>query len=240
MESLLQQLKEINIMSPQDSFPDIAKNLMRNYIIKKGQKRFAIVEIEFYLFSKEHPDYITYPRKMEAGRWFFHQSGVDISFESDLELITKNDKITYKVNDNSIFGGILIRGIYDIEKKSYIFGPQKCVNELWDNFDAFHPSPDQYPIIEKISSPITDHLFECPRHINIKGTDTQISRIEDWIKRLGIEDKNGIDIDGYRTKLFDLPYRFFNLQNECEPWAFTEIPNNIRPKKDKTIPLGKK
>ena len=238
MESLLQQLRGINIKSPQDSFPDIARNLMCNYTIKKGEKRFAIVEIEFYLFSKEHPDYITYPRKMDAGRWFFHQSGVDISFESDIELITKNDKIIYKVNDNSIFGGILIRGIYDIKNKTYIFGPQKCVNALWDNFDAFHPSLEQYPFVEKAESQFENNLFQCPRHINIDGNDKQLTRIKDWIKRLSIKNIEDIKIKVYQRKVFEYPYRFFNLQNKEKPWEFIAIPAKARPKEGESIKVN--
>lgn len=201
MESLLQQLREINIKSPQDSFPDIARNLMCNHVIKKGKKRFAIVEIEFYFYSKEHPDYITYPRKMDAGRWFFHQSGVDLTFKSkDIEYHKeKYKKETYKLKNSPVFGGILIRGLYDIQNDEYIFGPQKCVNVLWDNFDAFHISESQYPIIEKelLSTPM--HFYQCPRHINIQGEDKRETKIKEWIKRLGIENIEDINIKDYQT-----------------------------------------
>lgn len=240
MESLLQQLKGINTKSPQDSFPDIAKNLMRNYIIKKGKKRFAIVEIEFYLFSKEHADYITYPRKMDEGRWFFHQSGVDLTFQTqgEPELLTVKDKngknvskLSYK---NCSFGGILLRGLYDIQNDEYIFGPQKCVNVLWDNFYAFHISESQYPIIEKELLSTSMHFYQCPRHINIQGEDKRETKIKEWIKRLGIENLEDIDIKDYQRKYFEAPYRFFNLLNEEVPWKFSKIPANIRPKKDET------
>lgn len=236
MESLLQQLKGINTKSPQDSFPDIAKNLMRNYIIKKGKKRFAIVEIEFYLFSKEHADYITYPRKMDEGRWFFHQSGVDLTFKSkNIEYHKeKYKKETYKLKNSPVFGGILIRGLYDIQNDEYIFGPQKCVNVLWDNFYAFHISESQYPIIEKELLSTSMHFYQCPRHINIQGEDKRETKIKEWIKRLGIENLEDIDIKDYQRKYFEAPYRFFNLLNEEVPWKFSKIPANIRPKKDET------
>lgn len=220
MESLLQQLKGINTESPEKSFPDIAKNLMCNYIIKKGKKRYAIVEIEFYFYSKEHPDYITYPRKMDAGRWFFHQSGVDISFESDIELITKNDKIIYKVNDNSIFGGILIRGIYDIKNKTYIFGPQNCVNELWDNFDAFNYTSQEYPVLALASK--DEKKFQTPnpipykRHIKLGKDKTIEIKEKEWAKRIGVtlsEKEDPQKVDSLEAK-----YRFFNIIDDENTW----------------------
>ncbi|MCI6177230.1 MAG: hypothetical protein MR658_00110 [Campylobacter sp.] len=46
-------------------------------------------------------------RKCEAGEWFFHGSGVDISFASNVEF--QNGKA--KLSDNLFFGEILLRGI---------------------------------------------------------------------------------------------------------------------------------
>ena len=40
------------------------------------------IDIEFYWFSKNHKDTITYPRNCNAGDWFFHNSGVDLAFDS--------------------------------------------------------------------------------------------------------------------------------------------------------------
>ena len=128
-------LTENNLKDLPNTFQSIAKNLMCNYVIKKGGKEYAIIEIEFYLYTPTHQDFITYPRNLKAGRWFFHQSGVDISFESKDIKIEKNKgrKEKVKLETNPIFGGILIRGLYrfpyteDENKRyeaSYIFGPQ--------------------------------------------------------------------------------------------------------------------
>lgn len=78
MENLLSALNEVYTADIQSKFHEIAEKLMYNYIIKKGEARYAIVEIEFYYYSPYHPDIITYPRNLSAGRWFFHQSGVDL------------------------------------------------------------------------------------------------------------------------------------------------------------------
>lgn len=253
MESLLQQLKGINIKSPQDSFPDIAKNLMRNYIIKKGQKRFAIVEIEFYLFSKDHPDYITYPRKMDAGRWFFHQSGVDLTFQTqgEPELLTVKDKngknvskLSYK---NCSFGGILLRGLYlledinekqDIIKNNFIFGPLKCVDILWDDFYAFRNSGEEYPIIIEATENEKQILQKFPlrygkRCINV---DNKQDKVNEWSERIVVQ-KDGEDENktkSYCYELFDTTYkylyRFFNLLSNEDPKDLTKIqPKEARP-----------
>lgn len=117
--------------SYEDYFAKIAKILMNNYVIKKGENiSYEIVEIEFYLFDPGHPDVITYPRNCAAGQWFFHQSGVDLTFASTTEQ----------------FGGILIRGLRKMSDNKLFLGPQKCVNELWDKFDAFKVDSN-YPVL---------------------------------------------------------------------------------------------
>ena len=237
----LEELLKINNSSRErlpKAFQEIARSLMCNYLIKKGQKTYAIVEIEFYLYNNEHKDFITYPRHIkEAGRWFFHQSGVDLSFRSENVNIRKGDTTnSCTITENSIFGGILIRGIYDISSKQYIFGPLKCVNILWDHFDAFGESEGEYPVLE-IASGLPVNLYRCKRFISIRGVEKQKIKIKDWTARLGIE-LNDSELECYREELFDLPermcYRFFNLQNGERPWDFTKIPKAIRPPKEET------
>lgn len=88
--------KDYNDIRDYDNyFAEIAQELMCSYIIATDKATYDIIEIEFYLCTPEHRDVITYPREMAEGRWFFHASGVDITFRS-----TK-----------SVFGGILIRGL---------------------------------------------------------------------------------------------------------------------------------
>ena len=71
--------------SIEDLFDAIAKKLFNEFHIKKGDSTYDFLEIEFYYFEERHPDYITYPRTISKGKWFFHPSGMDISFESSCE-----------------------------------------------------------------------------------------------------------------------------------------------------------
>lgn len=221
MDELKGALQEVNWGNPQVSFVRIAEILMGKYAIKKGNKRYAIVEIEFYLYSKDHKDYITYPRKIEAGRWFFHQSGVDLTFKSD----------------DISFGGILIRGLYklfpvDNNEERYIFGPQKCVNELWDNFSAFESSAEEYPVIVVHENEL--NIVQCKRCINIKEA-LRIQKIKDWAKRLDKKELSEAEAKDYITKMFENKdtqlYRFFNLPDNEDPYTFKKIPTASRPKK---------
>ena len=75
-------------------FKGIAENLLSNFVIRKGDKLYRMVEIEFY-YNKTDTAHITYERMTEAGEWFNHDFGVDLTFKS---------------NEKS-YGGILIRSI---------------------------------------------------------------------------------------------------------------------------------
>ena len=243
MNELEVALKGIDWSKPQDCFASIAEILMGKYVIEKGGKRYAIVEIEFYVYSNGHKDYITYPRDCKAGRWYFHQSGVDLTFESGDISITKdkngNDAVVLLSNPH--FGGILIRGLCNLNptnnEEPYILGPLKCVDVLWDEFDALAHSVGEYPVLNRAvqaDNLNTDNLFQCKRCINIKEDDNyRFERIKTWAKRIGIEATEDELID-YRNEMFDNPktyrYRFFNLIHGENPHTFTKIPSSARPK----------
>ena len=247
MKELEDSLKYIDWSCPQKSFTSIAQILMGKYIIKKGTERYRIVEIEFYAFSNDHEDYITYPRTTNAGQWFFHQSGVDLTFESqDIDIKHNNGKILVNLASQPQFGGILIRGLYKMDtsedEEPYIFGPQKCVNVLWDKFNALSSSPDEYPTIIRASREdnlTTHNLIYCKRCINIKDENTSL-KIKGWIKRLNLCNRvSPEEIENYRKKMFNNEntqlYRYFNLPSGTDPCSFTQIPFPSRPKKIRLI-----
>jgi hypothetical protein len=133
---------------------NIAKSLLSEYQIRKGEKRYDILEIEFYYFDKDHPDIITYPRTAESGDWFFHQSGVDLCFKSVVvrNENTKDDGRQGTINpENSHFGGILIRAIRRGDGTLFL-GPLNTCDELFDRLNAFGNNDDLMPLIEKRES----------------------------------------------------------------------------------------
>lgn len=139
-------------MDIEQRFSDIAEILLAKTAIRKGERYYFLTDIEFYWFSKNHKDTITYPRKCNAGDWFFHNSGVDIAFESYVRTPIKNGKRKPVLNGTERFGGILIRGmkpetnwLAEGEVKTFD-GPYKAVDELFDRFSAIE-MPSDFPIL---------------------------------------------------------------------------------------------
>lgn len=154
-------LKEKIIQSGyQDAFDEIAEILLKQVAICKGEKIFYIKDIEFYLYENNHRDIVTYPRICKAGQWFFHPSGIDISFESSVD-VKSNDYELFQpiLNEDAFFGGVLIRAIYPADKapsdacKYNLDGPHKVEWALFDCFDAFNETTN-FP-----------HLIECEHKI---------------------------------------------------------------------------
>ena len=50
-------------------FSDIAEILLNKTAIRKGERLYFLTDIEFYWFSKNHKDTITYPRNCNAGEY---------------------------------------------------------------------------------------------------------------------------------------------------------------------------
>lgn len=148
MENLKQLLMQLDANSTEreivSTFQEIAQMLFNGFHIVKGTQEYYFVDIEFYFCNKNHLDLITYPRQTEEGKWFFHQSGVDLTFDSAYS--TFGD---YKVDTNKDFhfGGILVREVLKVNSKEVFDGPYKCEWELFDMFDAFNPTSREMPIL---------------------------------------------------------------------------------------------
>lgn len=199
MENIIEQLtNKLNLTGlPEDGkydeyFSEIADLLMNHCLIRKGDNEYEIVEIEFYLFTPEHQDVITYPRKIGAGMWYFHQSGVDLTFNSD----------------STRFGGILIKGICQIGKDSKtITGPVNCVNELWDEFNALNPKIGEYPAVAPKDQITEKSINAYPRKITIyksKGQGEK-ERVSYWTEKAKKEDSS-ITVDFEEDKIIDLVF----------------------------------
>ena len=148
MEKLKRLLKQLDANSTEgeivSTFQEIAEMLFNGFHIVKGTQEYYFVDIEFYFCNKNHLDLITYPRQAEEGKWFFHQSGVDLTFDSAYSTFVDN-----KVDTNKDFhyGGILIRKVLKVNSQDVFDGPYKCEWELFDMFDAFNPTSREMSII---------------------------------------------------------------------------------------------
>ena len=164
LEDLKKMLGKENLSTKDNktAFDELAEYLLKKVAIRKGDKTYYIKEIEFYLYNDRHRDIITYPRTCEAGQWYFHSSGVDISFESHVKTDDNEYDLFQPILDkDSFFGGILIRQIYPADKapadvaKCRLDEPHKVEWELFDKFDAFNEVQD-FP-----------HFVACEHEVNI-------------------------------------------------------------------------
>lgn len=184
---------------------NLVTGLMENFVIVKGDSIYEIADAEFYFFSPFHQDITVYDRELEAGRFFFHNSGFDISFKSHINWIDKTRK---KIIDreNSVFGGILISTLIKKDRKGVdrvIKGSKLCMWELWDSFNALEHVSSEYPVL--FYKPLGDLKIEAiPRHFPIRDKESKL-------KSLNIK-FNGIEYSWDDLKYFlDLKYRFRRL-----------------------------
>lgn len=169
-------IKLLTISEDTNDFDSIAKKLFNEYRIKKGNDKYDFAEIEFYLYTPKHRDVTTYPRTTNAGDWFFHMSGIDLSFKSE----------AHGDADNDIFGGILIRSIRDCNSQKIIAGPYNCMDILFDQFGALQATPNNFPHIIKEQS--KHEIFKTVRWLppfcgrTELNEDQQKKKIENHLK----------------------------------------------------------
>lgn len=146
-----------------DRYDYIATQLMTEFGIIKTDSLFdnkvvyKFKEIEFYLYDKYNHDIDdrTYDRNTKRGEWFFHNSGVDIAFDSEKE-----------GNEFVKFGGILIRGIEVLvnhddnwESKWVVGGPKLCMQEIFNNAATY---PEIIKLSDQLKSPFG--IKKCARY----------------------------------------------------------------------------
>lgn len=167
------------------TFLEISEILLNKCIVVAGDKKYRILEIEFYLFSPLHHDIITYPRNnMSGGEWFFHQSGVDLCFKSCCK--TKGNSKYHIFDTNNKFGGILIRSMMELDAEyrpiePVINGPMKCIDRLFKKFDAFF-SEERHSQIAYIETDIPGWnatIEKTIRHIPVNSKLQKIDMIPD-------------------------------------------------------------
>lgn len=124
--------KVISLVEIQNKFRQIAQKIFNDYSIKCGDKTFRLAEIEFYYYKKgvwesEWNTTTYYREEKDAGKLFFHYSGVDICFQSD-----KNE-----------FGGILIRSLIEVDNNGKYMalhtGPLFCANLMLNSCEKELP-----------------------------------------------------------------------------------------------------
>ena len=177
---------EINCSSAekvQNSFKGIAERLFNDFKLQINSSFYRLLDIEFYYFADGvYEDVYAHKHvaQLQKGKWYFHGSGIDITFGNG-----KN------------YGGILIRGIakisgeasksnYFVEKE--IHGPLNVKTEVCSNLHgAFEAGSNTFQLID-ISLDRMGALMKMPTHI-----------IE--TKRIGLNSDKDSDEKFYDAKL---------------------------------------
>jgi hypothetical protein len=131
----------------EDDFQRIANDLLNNWVLKVEDALYRITEIEFYYKDKgkKHDDTYIHGHELQKqkGKWYFHGSGIDLTF-----------------GDGEAYGGILIRAIYRINDKKFCYGPLRCILEIFSNLSSIYKPEMSFCLI-----PATEGLFEIENPI---------------------------------------------------------------------------
>lgn len=173
MEDLKQLLSCLNAESDVETitktFGEIANILLYKSHIKTGHGSYRILEIEFYFKNNKHNDNVTIERTEEAGMWWLHDYGVDLSFKS--------------VESENYYGGILIRSIMPLDDnqidEEVVFGPRNC---CWHLFYSSAIQPNMVPQIvmnDGVSQDVGKNVPDnTKRYITRKPKETDGGYIE--------------------------------------------------------------
>jgi len=127
-----------------DDFQRIANDILNNWVLKVEDALYRITELEFYYRDdgKKHDDSYIHGHELQRqkGKWYFHGSGIDITF-----------------GNGKAYGGILIRAICKVNEgtKKYCYGPLNCILEIFSNLSNIYKPEMSFCLI-----PATDMLFE--------------------------------------------------------------------------------
>lgn len=104
-------------------FDRIANDLMNNWVLAVNETHYRLTEIEFYCKSVladgpiKDPYTHGHSEQLKSGTWYFHGSGIDLTFGC-----------------NEYYGGILIRGLQRLNDGKHITGPLNTVTEIFSSF----------------------------------------------------------------------------------------------------------
>ena len=119
----------LDYLTSPDCFNVLANRFLNKMVLYVNSKKFRLVEIEFYLHTKEHSDSYAHqdPDQLVYG-WYFHKKGN--SYKSGT---FKGLDIAMGQNrgpENLRYFGILIRSIQDLETGNVTEGPCLSVNKF--------------------------------------------------------------------------------------------------------------
>jgi hypothetical protein len=96
---------------------ELAGILLQQVVLRVGNSKYQIADIEFYLHSDQHKDEFIHGdvEQQQSGRWYYNLAGgVDLTF-----------------GNGKGYGGILLRGLLRLNGSvGTVYGPQRVLREL--------------------------------------------------------------------------------------------------------------
>lgn len=220
LKGLMTLSPEIETFEIEERFGQIARLLFEKFAIRKGNEIYLFKDIEFYFYNRNHKDIITHPRNSHALCWYVNNfGGIDLNLPSYIEESCKSDskgKITkkYSLDDNSYFGGILIKQLIDKASGRLLVGPLACA-EIFRCHNALGYDEDFPTLIEYDNVPVAFKRFK--RH-NLISNRQKIEEKVDNILRENYHEHNDAEelYTSFRTfkeKLYGY-FRFENLMHD--------------------------
>lgn len=153
---------------------ELANKFLNHSVINASGKQYRICEIEFYIYSAEHPDEYTHkaPEQKIMNKWYFHKKG-----KSYKEGTYKGLDIT--LGNNKCYVGVLIRSILNLETNELIEGPCNCVNELIGNIKVSE-------FLEGCETPLS--ITNNSKNLIVETADLEAMQIYHG-RRYGLSDK---------------------------------------------------
>jgi len=182
METKLQNLLRIDHSSVENiekSFERISKELFNNYSLKINDLTFHFTELEFYYFYKGvHEDNNTHKHELSFGRWRCHDSGIDITLESNV----------LKKTDPEFYGGILIRGLKQVSTRTYINGPIRikfhffnCLKDVMNSNSGIYIDPCPHQVNREIYKTTRQGIIK-PSYLDSKYRF--FTELDNWDKKM--------------------------------------------------------
>lgn len=170
------EIDNTSVNTIEKSFDRIAESIFYDFEIQVNEAYYRIIDVEFYYFDKnKYEDIFSHKHsaQLSNGIWYFHGSGMDITF-----------------GDGENYGGILIRGIAKISNeaersKNYIekqiHGPIKVVTEIFSNFKGVLADSCNIFKLSKVIDEKKSTIFVKPKLI-IKTSRIGLNKKKETIK----------------------------------------------------------
>lgn len=179
----------------------LADYLLNDVDLVSNGKQYHLAEIELYLKSDDHPDPFVHgdEHQKQPGCWYFHRQNGK-GYKSGTY---KGLDFTFGRSNEEVYGGMLIRAIFDPTTDTLIEGPCNVVNTLigaktleqYVSWLSRRVVPSTIPVPVTKQKALTLVKLPRPRHIN-----THVS------SRVGLTLKKGLGNN--RADYLMRPYRF--------------------------------